>query len=137
MAIRMRTRHLALVAALTSACGGGAGNPTSPSPSGGSAPSLTVAIVAATDSRSFSPNPAIRSQGGGVAFRNSDGTVHRIVANDGTFDTGDIAPGVTSRVVDVAVNGVNYHCSLHPSMVGAIGSIQGEPPPPCTGPYCD
>jgi hypothetical protein len=31
--------------------------------------------------------------------------------------------------------GTNYHCSLHTTMVGAIG-VAAEPPPECTGPYC-
>jgi plastocyanin len=98
---------------------------------------VTINIVATTGSQSYNPNPATQSQGATVAWRNSDGVVHRIVANDGSFDTGDIAPGATSRTLSVSAAGVNYHCSLHPAMVGAIGSAQGQPPPPCTGQYCD
>lgn len=130
-------RSLSLLAVVTSACGGDGGTPTTPSPPGGGAAALTIAIVATSGPQSFSPNPATRTQGGGVAFRNADGVVHRIVANDGSFDTGDLTPGATSRAIDVAAAGTNYHCSLHPAMVGAIGSTQGEPPPPCTGLYCD
>lgn len=121
-------------------CGGGGGStPTSPTPSGGggSAAAVTISIVATTGAQSFTPNPAAMTQAGTVAWQNSDGLVHRIVANDGSFDTGDIAPGATSRTVQPSAAGTNYHCSLHPAMVGAIGSAQGQPPPPCTGPYCD
>jgi plastocyanin len=71
-----------------------------------------------------------------VAWLNNDALVHRIVANDGSFDTGDIAPGATSRAVQASAAGTNYHCSIHPAMIGAIGSAQGEPPPACSGPYC-
>jgi plastocyanin len=131
----------ALVAAAlaTGACGGSDGGPTTPTatpPPGGTA-AVTINIVATGGAQSFTPNPATQMQSGGVAWRNSDGVVHRIVANDGSFDTGDIGPGATSRTVEPAAVGANYHCSIHPAMIGAIGSRQGDAPPPCTGQYCD
>ena len=128
---------LAIVIAFA-ACSGGGDSPSTPtSPStGGSSSAVTVNIVATSGSQSFTPNPAAQAVGGTVSFRNGDGLVHRIVANDGSFDTGDLAPGVTSRALTPSAAGANYHCSIHPAMVGAIGSAQGEPPPMCTGQYC-
>ena len=131
---------LLTVAVAAAGCGGGGGDspttPTSPSP-GGSTSTVTINIVATSGAQSYNPNPAMQTQGVTVAWRNSDGVIHRIVANDGSFDTGDLAPGVTSRALSVSAAGVNYHCSLHPEMIGAIGSTQGQGPPPCTGQYCD
>jgi plastocyanin len=72
-----------------------------------------------------------------VAFRNTHNVPHRVVLNDGTVDTGDIAPGATSRAVQMPAEGTNYHCSLHPGMIGAVASSAGAPAPPCTGQYCD
>ncbi len=117
------------------ACGGGgsSGTPTgptsSPPPTG-----VTIEIRSATTAQPFSPNPATLDQAGIVAWRNTDSDTHQIVANDGSFDTGVIAPGATSRTLTLA-RGTNYHCALHTTMVGAIG-IALEPPPECTGPYC-
>lgn len=130
---------VALALGMASAACGGGSSPTSPSPSGGggTAAAVTINIVATTGAQSFTPNPAAMAQAGTVAWRNSDGLVHRIVANDSSFDTGDIAPGGTSLAVQPSAAGANYHCSIHPAMVGAIGSAQGAPPPPCTGPYCE
>ena len=130
------------IALTTSACGGGDGNstPTAPSPTtggGGTAATVTVNINASSGSQAFNPNPATMPTTGTVAWANRDGAVHRIVANDGTFDTGDIAPGATSRAINVPAAGSNYHCSIHPTMIGAIGGAQGQPPPACTGLYCD
>ena len=131
------------MALTTAACGGGDGysTPTTPSPTtgggGGTAATVTVNINASSGSQAFNPNPAAMATTGTVAWANRDGAVHRIVANDGTFDTGDIAPGATSRAVTVPAAGSNYHCTIHPTMVGAIGGAQGQPPPPCTGTYCD
>jgi plastocyanin len=68
-------------------------------------------------------------------WNNADTVVHRIVANDGSWDTGNIAPGANSAPMAVSTNGVRYHCSLHPSMVGVVNSTGGDTPP-CTGLYC-
>jgi plastocyanin len=131
---------VALVVALTTvACGGGGSStPTSPSPSGGGAAAagVTVSITASAGSQAFNPNPATIATTGTVAWANRDGAMHRIVANDGTFDTGDIVPGATSRTITPPAAGTNYHCTIHPTMIGAIAA-QGQPPPPCTGPYCN
>jgi hypothetical protein len=68
-------------------------------------------------------------------FRNMDSRVHRIVLNDGSLDSGDIAPGATTPALRLDANGANYHCAIHPTMVGSIRGSSGNPPP-CEGPYC-
>jgi plastocyanin len=70
-----------------------------------------------------------------VAWRNDDNTVHRLVANDGSFDTGTISPGATSAAITIAAAGTNYHCTIHPTMVGAVSGTSGTTPP-CSGLYC-
>ena len=118
-------------------CGGGSsgtsGSPSAPTPTSNA---TTISISGERGSQSFSPNPA--SAGGRmVLWRNDDGDTHRIVANDGSFDTGDLAPRATSTMVQMPEGGLNYHCSIHPTtMFGAIGGGGGESPPPCTI-YCD
>ena len=125
----------AVVVALAGAwgCGGGgSGSPSSPSPS--SPATITITIVGERGAQSFSPNPA-SAAGQMVVFRNTDSVVHRVRLNDLSVDTGDIAPGATSRAVRIPEAGTNYHCSLHPTMVGAVSGAT-TPPPPCTGLYC-
>jgi plastocyanin len=123
----------ATVLALVAACGGGGSStPTSPSPSPSA---LTITVTRQAGAQSFSPNPA--SAGGQmVVFRNSDSVVHRVVLNDGTIDTGNIAPGASSAAVRMPTTGTNYHCSLHPDMIGAVNPAAGGPPPVCEGIYC-
>jgi plastocyanin len=70
-----------------------------------------------------------------MAWMNTDSLTHHIVANDGSFDTGDIAPGQNSPAVMLNENGANYHCAIHPTMVGSINMSTGTPPP-CMGAYC-
>jgi len=129
---------IACAAALAFAgCGGGSGyggstTPTSPSPGGGA---VTITIKGVNGKLSFSPNPASVSGGSTAVFKNIDIVTHRVVLDDGSVDTGDIAPGATSR--ELQLGGLNkpYHCSIHPSMVGSLNSADTPEPPPCTG-YC-
>jgi plastocyanin len=117
-------------------CGGGSSNPTSPSnTTGNTTSSATVNIMGQLGAQSFSPNPASVNQGGMVVWHNSDNVTHHIVLNDGSLDTGNIAPGGSSAALQLAVNGANYHCTIHPTMVGSINAATGTPPP-CQGPYC-
>ena len=96
----------------------------------------TISILGERGSQSFSPNQAF-PWGQMIMWRNDNGVTHRIVANDGSFDTGDIVAGATSRMVQAPPDGLNYHCSIHPTtMFGAISDSGGGAPPPCTV-YCD
>jgi plastocyanin len=127
----VRSAALVAVTAL-SACGGGGGAPTTPS----TPTPFTINVMGVAGSQSFNPNPA--SAGGRlVVFRNSDVIVHRVVLNDGTIDTGDIAPGATSATVQMPRTGTNYHCSIHPTMIGAVNGDSGQGAPPCVGAYCE
>ncbi len=129
--------HGALAVALTlTACGGGSsGSPAAPTSTVSTI--STISILGERGAQSFSPNPA--SPGGQmIVWRNDNGVTHRIVANDGAFDTGDLAPGATSTMVQMPQGGLNYHCSIHPTtMFGTISGTGGAPPPPCTGSYCE
>jgi plastocyanin len=125
------------------ACGGSSNNynpntPTpNPPPPSSPPPASTsqIDIVGDRGNQSFTPNPATVVQGQGMTFKNNDVTAHRIVANDGSFDTGNIPGGGTSGAVTLQTNGTNYHCTIHPGMIGSINASGGAPPP-CTGQYC-
>jgi plastocyanin len=126
------------LALLVASCGGGGGY-NDPGPSPGPTPPPAAAgqvnIVGQRGNTSFSPNPVTASSSQTAVWTNADSVVHRIVSNDGTFDTGNIAPGASSAAIAIPAGGANYHCSLHPAMIGAVRSPGGEPPP-CTGTYC-
>lgn len=128
---------LMFVAAIASSCGGGSGGgsstPTSPSTS---APTpMTITIRGQNGTQAFDPNPATFG-GQQVVFKNNDTETHHVVLNDGSVDTGDIAPGATSRAVTMPGTGTNYHCTVHPGMIGAVAAASGAPAPACEGAYC-
>jgi hypothetical protein len=95
------------------------------SPTPPTTPPATISILSSNGqgnlgAQSFSPNPSPQSQSG-VAWHNSDSTIHHIVSDDGLLDTGDIAPGSTSAAKAPSGGaGVRYHCTIHPTMVGTI-----------------
>lgn len=139
----MRVHHwsgalLVALGALAAACGGGGGgSPTAPS--GSTTPpasgAVTVSVVGSSGNTAYQPNPVRAATGDMITFRNSDQVTHRIVLDDGSADSGDLAPGATSRGFALR-NGtaVNFHCSIHPSMVGSING-EAAPDPPCVDSY--
>lgn len=132
---------VAVVGAVTLwGCGGGGGGgtptaPSSPPPAGGGSTTVTVAVVGSVGNTAYQPNPVRAGVGDTVMFRNNDSVPHRIVMNDGSADLGDIAPGATSRGFTVrSGNALEFHCTIHPSMVGSINGATA-PEPPCVDNY--
>ena len=94
---------------------------TSPAPAPDPGPGNTqIDIVGINGDRSFSPNPASAAAWQALTWKNTGGATHRIVADNGSFDTGNISSGATSPAVTVGTNSVTYHCTIHPSMVGTL-----------------
>ncbi len=103
-------------------CGSDSGGP-SVAPTAMPAPNqpgdvVAIDVVRENGAQSFSPNPATLPAGQMVVWHNIDTVVHRVVLNDGSVDTGDLAAGAASR--PMIINAGGYHCSIHPSMVGTV-----------------
>lgn len=62
------------------------------------------------------------SSGNYVFFDNQSANMtHRIMADDGSFDTGDLVPGQISESILFETSGnTTYHCEKHPEMTGLI-----------------
>lgn len=69
----------------------------------------------------FVPSTVHAPEGKNVTIYNSDQLLHRIVADDGTFDTGVMVPG-SSFVIKAGAPGtsVSYHCVIHPRVRGQV-----------------
>jgi plastocyanin len=121
-------------------CGGSAygsgANPSSPTPPStttAAANIVTINVVAVNGAQSFSPNPASIPAGQMVVWHNVDTITHHVVFNDGSVDTGNLAPGASSQPMTISAG--QYHCSIHPVMVGSANQATTAPPD-CTGAYC-
>ena len=94
---------------------------------------VMVNVVAINGAQSFSPNPATLPAGQRIVWHNIDTVTHRVVLNDGSCDSGNLAPGASSQPMTVDTGG--YHCSIHPEMIGSINQDIPAPsmPPPSSG----
>ena len=122
-------------------CGGSGyssgSNPNSPTPATSGSGVVTINVVAINGAQSFSPNPAMVPSGQMVVWHNIDTVTHRVVLNDRSVDTGDLAPSASSQPMTIGApgGGGQYHCSIHPVMIGSI-NLDTQPTQPCQGPYC-
>ena len=125
---------VAVLAAAVSAsrCGGG-NSSSSTSTSPGSTPTVvTVSIVGTKGNLSYVPDPVPTASGDQVMFKNNDTITHRIVMDDNSVDFGSVSPGASSAAKGVGTGG-NFHCTIHPSMVGTINGTVAPTPPPGSG----
>ena len=127
-----------LVVVLTAAvsasrCGGGGSSSSTPTNPGNTTPNVvTVSIVGTKGNASYVPDPVPASSGDQVMFKNNDTLSHRIVMDDNSVDFGILSPGASSAAKGVGAGG-NFHCTIHPSMVGAINATVAPTPPPGSG----
>lgn len=111
---------LVLVGFLT-ACGSSASGPTTGS-GGGSGTAVTIVSGASTrGSSAYAPNPLTITSGTTVTWTNDDSTTHTSSSDtSGVFDSGGIPAGGKFSFTFQTKGTVNYHCSIHPGMIGSI-----------------
>ena len=108
--------------------GGETPNPGQVPPVGTPGPvQVTISIVGSSGSLAFAPNPLQAAIGNTIVWTNNDFAPHIIVLDDGT-PVGSLGPGQSSMPITLATQTAGFHCTIHPSMVGQITTIQ--PPTP-------
>jgi plastocyanin len=119
----------ALVAGVSSACGGGGSSITGSNNTG--VGGTGNAVVTAQDF-AFGPMAVTVKAGSGVTWTNAGAAAHHPVADNGAFDIGQLAPaqsGAYGMGTGVGGSGsftfttpgmYSYHCSIHPQMTGTI-----------------
>jgi plastocyanin len=55
-----------------------------------------------------------------VKWTNNDGTSHTVTADDGSFNSGNIAPGASFTKKFNTKGTFAYHCSIHPMMTASV-----------------
>jgi plastocyanin/uncharacterized membrane protein len=78
----------------------------------------------------FDPATLNVKPGDTVEWKNEDIFTHTVTANDGSFDSGPIAPGSSWQTTIKETGTIGYHCRPHPNMTAelAVGQAgeQGE-----------
>ena len=126
------TAAMASAAAMAGACSGDGGSPTGP----GNGSVVTINIVSSSGNSAYTPNPAKVSTGANILLKDYTAEAHHIVMNDGSADFGGIAPGA-SMMRRLTTGGGDYHCTIHPTMVGSINGPAPSEPRACDPAFYD
>ena len=92
-----------------SACGGGSGPTGSPGPG-----------IVLIKNFAFSPSHLAVAPGTTITVKNVDTSTHTLTANDGSFDTGSIAPGHSATFRAPKAGNYSFHCAFHQFMTGTL-----------------
>ena len=111
-----------VVAVVATACGSGSVSTTTTS---GSVSTTTTAGAAGggqvvMKGFAFSPGSITIKAGESVTWTNQDGTTHTVTADNGEFNSSNIASGATFTFKFDKAGTYPFHCSIHPSMKGTV-----------------
>jgi plastocyanin len=73
----------------------------------------------------FQPASIEVATGGTVTWTNTGQAPHTVTADDGSFDSGTLAPGATFSQTFATAGTFTYHCNIHPQMTATV--IVGGP----------
>jgi plastocyanin len=74
----------------------------------------------------FQPAGVEVAVGGTVTWTNTGQAPHTVTADDGSFDSGQLAPGASFSQTFNTAGTFTYHCSIHPQMTGTITVTGGS-----------
>jgi plastocyanin len=125
MNLRLVLASIVLVG--VAACGGGYSGsaPTGPSTGGdnNNNSGTSVSVVSGAEFKTttaYAPNPVVINAGGTVTWTNNDTTTHTSTGDDGSWNSGSIAPGAKFSRTFATAGSYKYHCSFHPGMIGTV-----------------
>ena len=91
-----------------------------PDPSGGGT-AVSIPLGASTlGNRAFAPDQVEIAVGGTVTWTNTDSVTHTSTADQGSWDSGSVAPGGKFSSTYTTAGTFPYHCAIHPGMIGTI-----------------
>lgn len=111
----MRTAVLAAVAALALVV------------TGASLPASQTTKTVSITATAFSPTSRTIATGDAIKWTNTDNKNHQVIANNGSFASGTIAPGKSYTHTFGTAGTFKYHDALHPALTGKI-VVNGPPP---------
>lgn len=123
--MRSRFALMLVLIGFSAACGSSSpSSPSSPSDGGNNGNNGTpVSIVngaSTLTTTAYAPNPISVAVGGTVTWTNNDTTAHTSTSNNGAWSSGTIAPGGKFSTTFSTAGTFQYHCTIHPNMVGTV-----------------
>lgn len=83
-------------------------------------PAFAANVTVSIQNMKFAPASISVAKGDTVVFVNRDSVAHTATAQNGTFNTGEIAPGRKASVKIATGGSIAYFCQIHPSMRGTV-----------------
>jgi plastocyanin len=127
--LRLITISGALIFAV--ACGSNYSSPSSPSPNPAPAPAPTPAPVESSSvtipvgaqvlgNRAYAPDELNVAVGTAITWMNTDSIAHTSTSNAAGWDSGIVAPGAAFSFTFQSAGTFQYHCAIHPGMIGTV-----------------
>jgi len=132
----MRSLRLALASIVllsAAACGSSYSSPsTTPSPAPAPSPSpapapgtassaVSIPVNASTlTNTAFAPDAVDVAAGSMVTWTNTDGVAHTSTSDARVWDSGIVPPGGQFSVAFPTAGTFQYHCAIHPGMIGTV-----------------
>lgn len=69
---------------------------------------------------SYNPGTMTIKNGDTVTWKNDDSVAHSVVADDDSFNSGEIIAGSKYKRTFVKTGTYNYHCVIHPNIKGVV-----------------
>ncbi len=91
--------------------------PTGPGPTTTPPPTSNAVVI---QGFAFNPSPMTVAKGASVTWTNNDKVTHTATADDGSWDTGNIAPGASKSLTFANAGTFAYHCTVHPMMKATL-----------------
>jgi len=91
-----------------------------PSPTGGSSSVSVVSGAESLGNRAYSPDQVSISVGDTVTWTNNDSIAHTSTSDASTWNSGVVAAGGRFSFTFQNAGTFNYHCTIHPGMVGSV-----------------
>jgi plastocyanin len=110
---------MALIAVAACSNSSGSSAPTAATSQAPAAPAGGATAVSIKDF-AFSPATATAAAGSKVTWTNNDTTAHTVTFDDGSADSGNLAPGATFDHTFATARTFAYHCKIHSQMKGSV-----------------
>ena len=82
--------------------------------------SATLVDIISIQNSSFNPNVTTITVGADVRWVNKDKIAHKVVSDNGTFESPNLTQGSIYSFTFSKSGTYNYHCAIHPAEKGII-----------------
>ena len=119
---RLTTSLFIVMTLIAVAACSGSGGSVAPSAATSQAPAAPAGDATAVTIKDFQFTPATTSAptGSKVTWTNNDTTAHTVTFDDGSADSGNLAPAATFDQTFTTAGTFAYHCTIHSQMKGTV-----------------